>query len=92
MSRRLISEDLRLGEREKAQRTLACALTIAVAAGAVVAVLLEVGQALGFGGFRGLGLGHSNGGVRDALLCCNFKALVAVLLITRAALAACRTF
>lgn len=40
---RLISEDLRFGEQQEAQRTLACALTLAVAAGTLVAVLLEVG-------------------------------------------------
>ncbi|KAI8470867.1 MAG: hypothetical protein J3K34DRAFT_458668 [Monoraphidium minutum] len=38
----LISEDLRMGERAEAQRTLACALTIAVVAGSVVALLLEL--------------------------------------------------
>ncbi|GBF93861.1 hypothetical protein Rsub_06860 [Raphidocelis subcapitata] len=38
----LISEDLRLGQRLDAQRTLACALTLAVAAGTVVALLLEL--------------------------------------------------
>lgn len=41
-TRSLISEDLRLGDAPAAQRTLACALAIAAAAGLAVAALLEV--------------------------------------------------
>jgi hypothetical protein len=52
----LISADLRNEERGAAGRTLACALSIAVAAGAVVALLLEV-RAGAFGGVVRVGRG-----------------------------------